>query len=155
MFAESAIIGPPMPTPIGHAMAGVAAAWIADLVPGARAWRTAPLSASWYERAGGALTVGCACLAILPDADLLWLTLSPRGHRTITHSIGAVILVGLVAAILSRTKMSDTSGTQVFDGVRPARHLPRPVVRFALMCAAAYSTHLLLDWLGVDNFPPR
>jgi hypothetical protein len=25
----------------------------------------------------------------------------------------------------------------------------------ALMCAAAYATHLLLDWLGVDNYPPR
>jgi len=23
------------------------------------------------------------------------------------------------------------------------------------MCAAAYATHLLLDWLGVDNYPPR
>jgi hypothetical protein len=23
------------------------------------------------------------------------------------------------------------------------------------MCAAAYVTHLLLDWLGVDAFPPR
>jgi membrane-bound metal-dependent hydrolase YbcI (DUF457 family) len=23
------------------------------------------------------------------------------------------------------------------------------------MCAAAYTTHLLLDWLGVDMYPPR
>jgi len=22
------------------------------------------------------------------------------------------------------------------------------------MCAAAYGTHLLLDWLGADNYPP-
>jgi membrane-bound metal-dependent hydrolase YbcI (DUF457 family) len=136
-------------------MAGVAAAWIADLFPGARAWRTAPSSASWYERAGGALTVGCAGLAMLPDVDLLWLPLSPRSHRTMTHSVGAVMLVGLVAAILRKRKGSDTSATQISDGVRRVRPLRGPVGRFALTCAAAYSTHLLLDWLGVDNFPPR
>jgi inner membrane protein len=29
------------------------------------------------------------------------------------------------------------------------------VVRVALMCGAAYASHLLLDWLGVDRNPPR
>jgi len=29
-----------MPSPIGHALAGLTAAWIADLVPGDRDWRT-------------------------------------------------------------------------------------------------------------------
>jgi membrane-bound metal-dependent hydrolase YbcI (DUF457 family) len=125
-----------MPTPIGHALAGVAAAWIADLVPGDRVWRTAPASASWYERAGGALTLGCACLAILPDIDLVWLPWYPRQHRTVTHGIGAVMLVGLFAAAMAINKH-------------------RPVARVALMCAAAYATHLLLDWLGVDDYPPR
>src|SRR5262245_45055370 len=136
-----------MPTPIGHAMAGVAAAWIADLVPGDRAWRTAPPSASWYERAGNGLTLACAILAVSPDIDLLYLPFNSQMHRTVTHSIGAVILVGSFAAVLR--KVSDTSDTQIFDGVRRVRHL-----RFALMCAAAYATHLLLDWLGVDNNPP-
>src|SRR4051812_32920559 len=107
--AKSAIIGRPMPTPIGHAMAGVAAAWIADLIPGDRAWRIAPPFASWYQRAGGALTAGCAALAVLADIDLAWLPLSPRSHRTITHSIGAVLLVGLAAAVLQK-KVSDTVG---------------------------------------------
>ena len=137
-----------MPTPIGHAMAGVAAAWIADLVPGDRAGRTAPPSASWYRRAGSGLTLACACLATLPDIDLVWLPWFPRQHRTITHSIGAVIVVGVVAAIVR--KVSDTTwGTALHTGGRRVRH-----IRVALMCAAAYATHLLLDWLGVDNYPP-
>src|SRR5262245_12258388 len=106
-----------MPTPIGHAMAGVASAWIADLVPGDRAWRTAPSPASWYERAGSGLTVACALLAVLPDIDLVYLPFNSQAHRTFTHSIGAVILVGLIALGASRM-FPDTSDTQVLDDVR-------------------------------------
>jgi inner membrane protein len=28
-------------------------------------------------------------------------------------------------------------------------------VRVALVCAAAHASHILLDWLAVDNYPPR
>ena len=125
-----------MPTPIGHALAGLAAAWGADLVPGDRGWRTAPASASWYRRAGNGLTAACLTLAAAPDIDLVYLAITSRGHRTVTHSLGAVIVVGLVAAAF-------------------AVNAKRPVARVALMCAGAYATHLLLDWLGADNFPPR
>jgi len=124
-----------MPTPIGHALAGVAAAWAADLVPGDRAWRTAPRFASWYARAGNGLTLACACLAVAPDIDLVFLPFNAQGHRTVTHSVGAVMFAGLLAAAM-------------------AMHARRPVARVALMCAAAYATHLLLDWLGTDRFPP-
>ena len=51
-----------MPSPIGHALAGVAVAWTADLIPGDRAWRTAPDRSTWYQRAGGDLTLACAVL---------------------------------------------------------------------------------------------
>ena len=119
-----------MPTSIGHALAGAAAAWSVDLVPGRRAWRTAPPTASWYRRAGNGLTLVCAALAAVPDADLLF-----RLHRTFSHSIGAVVLVGILAAAI---------------GVLTNR----PAVRLALMCATAYGTHLLLDWLAVDLWPP-
>jgi len=119
-----------MPSPIGHALAGIAAAWIVDLVPGSRAWRTAPPSASWYQRAGGGLTICCAVAAAAPDLDLLI-----HQHRTFTHSIGATIAVGVLAGALAARRS-------------------RPVVRVALMCAAAYGTHVLLDWLGTDNAPP-
>jgi len=120
----------PMPTSIGHALAGAAAAWTADLVPGDRAWRTAPASASWYRRAGNGLTLACAVLAALPDIDLLF-----HSHRTFTHSVGAVIVVGVIAAAVAAISK-------------------RPIVRVPLMCAAAVATHVLLDYLAVDPMPP-
>ena len=119
-----------MPSPIGHALAGIAVAWTADLIPGDRAWRTVPGTGTWYQRAGG-LTGACAGLAAAPDLDLAF-----AGHRTVTHSIGAVVFVGVVAAALAA-------------GAR------RPIARVALMCAAAFGSHLLLDWLGADYYPPR
>jgi membrane-bound metal-dependent hydrolase YbcI (DUF457 family) len=120
-----------MPSPIGHALAGLAAAWAADLVPGNRAWRTAPRSASWFRRAGNGLTLTCVGLGTAADLDHLFIA-----HRTATHSVTAVAVVGVAAAALAATAH-------------------RPAGRIAAMCAAAYSTHLLLDWLGVDIYPPR
>ena len=72
----------------------------------------------------------CAGLGAAPDLDLAFIT-----HRTVTHSIGAVIFVGLFAAAM-------------------AARARRPIARVALMCAAAYGSHLLLDWLGIDRYPP-
>ena len=111
-------------------IAGVSAAWAVDLVPGRRDWRTAPASASWYARAGNGLTLACALVAAAPDLDLV-----VRWHRAITHSLGAVLFVALFAAAL-------------------AVNARRPVARVTAMCAGAYATHLLLDWLSVDTFPP-
>ena len=119
-----------MPSPIGHALAGIAVAWTADLIPRDRASRGVHGTATWYERAGGGLTVACAGLAAAPDLDLAF-----AAHRTVTHSIGAVFLVGLGAAVL-------------------AANARRPIARVALTCAAAYGSHLLLDWLGADHYPP-
>jgi membrane-bound metal-dependent hydrolase YbcI (DUF457 family) len=130
MVAESAIIIATMPSPIGHALAGVAAVWTADLVPGRRGFRVASTAASLYARFGGGLTLTCAALAVAPDLDVLLGT-----HRTITHSLGAVLFVGLFAAAM-------------------AANASRPILRVALMCAAAYGSHLLLDWLGADQRPP-
>jgi membrane-bound metal-dependent hydrolase YbcI (DUF457 family) len=119
-----------MPSPIGHALAGVAVAWTADLVPGERAWRTAPDAGSWYRRAGAELTLICAGLGAAPDLDLAFTT-----HRTATHSVGAVLCIAVLAAAV-------------------AAGAGRPIVRVTLMCAAAYGSHLLLDWLGADYYPP-
>jgi membrane-bound metal-dependent hydrolase YbcI (DUF457 family) len=128
-----------MPSPIGHALAGIAVAWSADLVPGDRAWRATrgPSVAdtggqrSWFQRAGGRLTLLCAGLGAAPDLDLLY----PGHHRSFTHGIAAVLCVGLIAAVF-------------------AANTRRPVARVAIMCTAAYASHLLLDWLGVDQYPP-
>ena len=121
-----------MPSPIGHALAGVAIAWTADLIPGDRAWRAVPGTGTWYRRAGGGLTLLCAGLGAAPDLDLAF----AGTHRTVTHSLVAALVVGLFAAALAATAK-------------------RPIVRIALTCAAAYGSHLLLDWLGADYYPPR
>lgn len=124
-----------MASPIAHALAGVAVAWGADLIPGNRSWRTAPSSASWYERAGNGLTLTCAVLAAAPDLDLFL----GRFHRTMTHSFISVALVGVVAKLVAAR-------------VR----LPRwAMTRVVIMCAGAWATHLLLDWLAADQTVPR
>ena len=120
-----------MPSPLGHLLGGVAAAWTADLVPGDRRWRTAPRTASWYRRAGDGLTAICAALAVLADLDL-----SLQGHRTITHSVTAAVIVAIVAAGVTKWVTE------------------RSVVRVASMCAGAYLTHLLFDWMAADTFYP-
>src|SRR5258707_15001054 len=107
-----------MPSPIGHTLAGVATAWAADLVPGDRAWRTAPPTSSIYARAGGTLTLVCGALGAAADLDLLW-----GGHRAHTHSVGAVIFVALFGAAM---------------GVNERR----PGLRVTLMVAAAYASHI-------------
>jgi membrane-bound metal-dependent hydrolase YbcI (DUF457 family) len=118
-----------MPSPFGHALAGAATAWTADIL---RGWSFAPRNTSWYERAGGAFTVVCMALAAAPDLDLLL----PGTHRTFTHSIIAAVVTGVVTAFVAARK-----------------HLP--IARVALTCAAAYGSHVLMDWLGVDRYPPR
>ena len=120
-----------MPSPFGHSLAGLALAWAADLVPGDRAWRAAPASASWYRRAGNGLSAACALLAMTPDLDL-----ALARHRSYTHSVGAVAIVGLLGAVVGYF------------------FAPRHAIRVGITCAAAYASHLFLDWLGVDLYPP-
>jgi|SRR5436190_11226958 len=120
-----------MPSPFGHALGGVLTAWLADLVPGGRSPRPAEPAPSWFQRAGGGLTAACAVLAALPDIDLFF-----DHHRTVTHSVGAVSLVACAAAVV----------TLIRGG---------PLARITLMCTAAYASHLLFDWLAVDNTTPR
>jgi inner membrane protein len=76
----------------------------------------------------GRLVAVSAGLAMLPDADLL----IPGTHRMGTHSVVAAALVFIVAAVVTGK-----------------------VTRTAMICGAAYASHLLLDWLGADDFPPR
>jgi inner membrane protein len=107
-----------MPSPIGHALSGLALAWT-----------VAPSGIPGVDRR---LPLVAAALAALPDIDLL----APQTHRTVTHSAGAVIVVTIIAAVVTR---------QVTR---------RGVWTIAAVCGAAYASHLLLDWLGVDHFAP-
>jgi len=123
-----------MPSPVGHALAGVAAAWLAGgRLP--RGWhgtlflpnptRTAPTSVDFTSRPAEMAMFGAA--AIAPDLDLL-----VGSHSTYTHSIGAVLLVFLVTLFAMGTRQW----------------------RIAIGIAAAWGSHLLLDWLGSDTSPP-
>ena len=107
-----------MPTPVGHALAGLAIAGIAS--------RRSALPASHI----GAL-VGCA---LAPDLDLvLRFVDGANHHRGPTHSVGAAILAGLIGAVLTRFR---------FDAPK------------AWLISAAWGSHVLLDYLGVDTSPP-
>ena len=68
-----------MPSPIGHALAGVAVVYAADAIDGRRSSTTA-------------LAI-CAGLAMLPDIDLF----APDAHRTATHSLTAACITFIVA----------------------------------------------------------
>lgn len=109
-----------MPSPVGHALGGIAAGWLLERMPepGAR-----------HPPAHRA-TLAFALLGMTPDLDLLLPV-----HRGPTHSVGAAVLVGSLIWLSVRTRMW-----------HPAR--------FAIACAAAYGSHILLDWLGEDTWAP-
>jgi inner membrane protein len=116
-----------MPSPIGHALAGVTVALLSR--------RFAPFHGSrfWVGSGFGFVAV-CAVAAALADADFLL----PLRHRGPSHSIGAAALAGLAAyAWWKLAQPRDDAG------------------RVALVIALAYGTHVLCDWLGADSSAPR
>ena len=122
-----------MPSPIGHALAGAAIAWSC----GVSQPKSTGTFTSWK------LPVACAVFAALPDVDLLYMPT----HRTATHSVAVAILFTIVAA-------------GVTGWVKPIREWCRttfgesPAVFIGLACGLAWSSHILLDWLGADANPP-
>ena len=107
-----------MPTPVGHALGGLAAAFVAD-------------SAARRQQFSPALLVAAVAVAVAPDFDLFvgW-------HRTYTHSLGAVLIVGVLSWLVLRGR---------------APH----AVRGATLLMAAHFSHLVLDWMGKDtSIPP-
>ena len=67
-----------MPSPVGHALGGLAAAFVVDSLT-RRPILTLPLLAA------------SAAMAVSPDLDIL-----AGSHRTWSHSIGGVAIVGLI-----------------------------------------------------------
>ena len=134
-MAESAIIRLSMPSPVGHAIVGATIAWLAkpDESP------TAGSSADGRLQAMKALkttTVAAAFLAAAPDLDLIF----PWTHRTASHSVTAVAVVCLLAILATRVTGQVTGWS--------AR-------RLVVLCTVAYASHLVLDWMAVDDTPPR
>ena len=112
-----------MPSPVGHALGGLALGWLA-----ARSIRL-----EWPILTA----LVFAALGVVPDLDIL----VEGTHRRYTHSVGAVALVALLAAASLRAA-----------GPRLSTPAARPTLVLAI--AAAYASHLLLDWLADDRSVP-
>jgi membrane-bound metal-dependent hydrolase YbcI (DUF457 family) len=122
-----------MPSPIGHALAGLTIAWAAG--PPADSTTSADPGGRSTDPSGlriTPLTWACLAAAVLPDLDLVHYPL----HRTISHSFGFTLLIMIIAAGVTGW---------VTGRVR---------WRAALVVGAAHASHILLDWLGVDRFAP-
>lgn len=106
-----------MPSPVGHALGGLAAAFAVDAIT-RRPRLTWPL-----------LGVAVA-FAVSPDLDLLAGT-----HRTYTHSVGSIVIVGVACWLVLRVRYGAAAG--------------------AALLTAAYGSHVPLDWLSKDTRSPR
>jgi membrane-bound metal-dependent hydrolase YbcI (DUF457 family) len=128
-----------MPSPIGHALAGATIAWA--IAPRAPTSHDPGLRPRPSRSASPGPALLCAGLAAAPDLDLL----VSGGHRTLTHSLGAVAII--IVAILVTGKVT-----------RYARLKPRATeldVRIIVAVVLAYASHPVLDWLAADPTPPR
>ena len=120
-----------MPTPVAHALGGIAASCL--VVAGSSLALRKPASRRGLETVIGRIglrrgIIGVAALGVVPDIDLLL-----GIHRGVTHSLGAVLVAAAIAGALA-----------------PVARLP-----VTLAAAAAFGSHLLLDWLGADPSPPH
>lgn len=105
-----------MPSPVAHVLGGLATAFVVDSLV-RRPSLTVPV------------LIGSATMAVAPDFDLLAGT-----HRTYTHSIGGVAIVGVICWLVVRARSSRMTTAAVLT--------------------AAYASHLLLDWLSKDTREP-
>jgi len=108
-------------------LGGIAAGWLVAGAPAIR--RDSDRSAAVRDAAV------YACLGALPDLDLLI-----GAHSGATHSIGAACLIGAAAALAR--------------GAGAGLRLWRSAAIAGAACAAAYGSHVLLDWLSSDNSAP-
>ncbi len=122
-----------MPSPVGHAIAGVAVGWLIAPQP-ARARRDRILRVAAFGLA-----------ATIADIDLLAGT-----HRGPTHSLAAAALAGIATWVWCVARWPPDPAEEA--GRRVGRSAG--ALQFALAIAAAYATHSLLDWLGTDSSPP-
>jgi membrane-bound metal-dependent hydrolase YbcI (DUF457 family) len=105
-----------MPSPVGHALGGLTAAFLIKA----------------FSRRPGltiSLLAAAAVMAVAPDLDIL-----AGSHRTYTHSVGGVAIVGLASWLILRGRSTSTAG--------------------AAAVTAAYASHLALDWLSKDTSLP-
>lgn len=131
-----------MPSPVGHALAGVAAGWLV-VGPAARRDGPAPGRAVWLQALAFGLVGG------LPDLDLL-----VGMHRGPTHGLGSAIVVGLAVLAIAMTGAGARALSPLAGDSPPARIGAARALRLAAAVALAWATHALLDWMGTDTSPP-
>jgi membrane-bound metal-dependent hydrolase YbcI (DUF457 family) len=93
-----------MPSPVGHALGGLVAAFAVDALA-RRPRLTLPLLAA------------SAALAVAPDLDIL-----TGSHRTYSHSAGAVVIVAATCWLVRRARYGSAAGTAVLTAAY-ASHL--------------------------------
>jgi membrane-bound metal-dependent hydrolase YbcI (DUF457 family) len=171
-----------MPSPVGHALAGAAFALLFEpftvhrerralmmsgasaVLPTAPSWRGAPLTIE-----GRRLFLVCMVLAALPDADLLY----QPSHRAFTHSVGSALIVMVVVMAMVNVRalaIALATLTSIFTRLVTGQVTPGPAVigsaapmtdhvagacRWAIVCGAAWASHMVLDWMGADPNPPH
>jgi hypothetical protein len=143
-----------MPSPFGHILAG---ATLGLACAPAATVRLAPRI--WLSR----WVALPAALAALPDADLL----ISHFHRRGSHAAIAAALVFIVTIVVTgkvrapeeerkklegRTQEIENGKLKIEKGDHSRKGNHRG--RWALVLAAAYASHLLLDLLGADPNPP-
>ena len=90
------------------------------------------------------LPVACALCAALTDIDLLYMPT----HRTATHSVPVAVVLTIVAVVVTGWV------TPIRDWCRRYFGVESGTVIVGLACGLAWSSHILLDWLGADANPP-
>jgi inner membrane protein len=113
-----------MPSPIGHGLAGLAIGFAIEPV-------LSESAATTTRRLSKFALMG-ALVAALPDADLV----SSAIHRGVSHSIGLTALLMIITGVV----------TGWVTG--------RVQWRWVILIGAAHASHILMDWLGTDRYPP-
>jgi inner membrane protein len=113
-----------MPSPVGHALAGLAVGVLAAGPRNLVRSLDPPAAKRPIDTALLAM-LPMAALGVVPDVDLLF-----GLHSMYTHSLGAAIMVLLVARLVTGAW------------------------RWAIAASLAYASHILLDWLGHDTTAP-
>jgi len=116
-----------MPSPVGHALAGVAAGFLVRRVGATPTSNRATGGTLLRELLSDRRIIGFALLGTLADIDFLF-----GVHSAYTHSLGAILVVTAAGSLQTQGKGR----------------------LFALSLAAAYGSHVLLDWLGSDSVAP-
>ncbi len=126
-----------MPSPLGHALGGLLAGGLLAPEPSAASAAHSPPArraevgrvAAWLDDRRhwwGRQAVVFGALGAMADLDFLI-----DRHNYESHSVGAAVLVAAIAWLITRGRL-----------------------RWALAAAAAYGSHIVLDWLGSDTVPP-